>query len=183
MSMNRRPSLIARLRTLAYRQSYVSSVINSTIAYQIRGLRKERGMDQGAFGKLVGMKQTAISRLENPDYGNLSVNTLKRIAKALDLGLIVRFAPYSEVIRWRVSMSQRDMIPPTFANDSALSTAVTTSFRGDTGAVAHTQARTPLQPLSSGSTAGQLRLRFDAEVTQVPTWQDSTSATAAGKAA
>jgi transcriptional regulator with XRE-family HTH domain len=175
MSMNRRPDLMTRLRNRAYRQSYISSIINSTIAYQIRGLRKERGLDQAAFGKLVGMKQTAISRLENPDYGNLSVNTLKRIAKALDIALIVRFAPYSDVVRWRLGMSQRDMVPPAFVNDSALSSAATTSFRGNTGAIAQTQARTSARLVSSGSTAAQLGLQFDTEAVQAPTWQASTA--------
>ena len=46
------------------------------------------------------MKQSAISRLESPDYGNLNIKTLRRIASAFDVGLIVRFVPFSELGDW-----------------------------------------------------------------------------------
>ncbi len=46
------------------------------------------------------MNQNAISRLESEDYGKPTITTLKRLAAALDVCLIVRFAPFSEVIDW-----------------------------------------------------------------------------------
>jgi len=46
------------------------------------------------------MNQNAISRLESVDYGKPTITTLKRLAAALDVSLIVRFAPFSEVVDW-----------------------------------------------------------------------------------
>jgi transcriptional regulator with XRE-family HTH domain len=46
------------------------------------------------------MNQNAISRLESVDYGRPTITTLKRLAAALDVSLIVRFAPFSEVVDW-----------------------------------------------------------------------------------
>jgi transcriptional regulator with XRE-family HTH domain len=181
MSTISRPDLLTRLNNAEYRAAFVSSLINSTIAYQIRGLRKKNDLDQAELGALTGMKQTAISRLENPDYGNLSVNTLKRIAKALDVGLIVRFAPYSDIVRWRLSMSQADMAPPSFARDRMMHAGIQAFFHGDT----HTTVR-PIRSntgpgqLTSDSTIGQRTLELDADTTRGAYWEGST---ASGKAA
>jgi len=46
------------------------------------------------------MNQNAISRLESSNYGKPTITTLKRVAAALDVGLIVRFVPFSEMIDW-----------------------------------------------------------------------------------
>ena len=171
-----RPDLLTRLHDREYREAFISSTINSTIAYQIRGLRKLHDLDQAELGNLAGMKQTAISRLENPDYGNLSVNTLKRIAKALDVGLIVRFAPFSEIVRWRFSMNQRDMAPPSFSVDAGLDVAAFSShthFMDSTTVRSHTSS----SPIAHGSTTLQLALQFDSRMPVMEDFQEQASIT------
>jgi DNA-binding XRE family transcriptional regulator len=169
-----RPDLLTRLHNREYREAFISSTINSTVAYQIRGLRKLHDLDQAELGNLAGMKQTAISRLENPDYGNLSVNTLKRIAKAFDVGLIVRFAPFSEILRWRFSMNQRDMAPPAFSMDAGLDTG---AFSGHTHFIGNTnvRSRTHASQISHGSTAQQLVLQFDSRMPIVEGFLEQTA--------
>jgi len=44
------------------------------------------------------MNQNAISRLENPYYGKSTLTTLKRIASAYDVGLLVEFVPFSRLV-------------------------------------------------------------------------------------
>ena len=46
------------------------------------------------------MNQNAISRLESHDYGKPTITTLKRLASAMDVGLVVRFVPFSEMVNW-----------------------------------------------------------------------------------
>jgi len=46
------------------------------------------------------MNQNAISRLESPDYGKPTITTLKRLASALDVALVVRLVPFSELAHW-----------------------------------------------------------------------------------
>ena len=46
------------------------------------------------------MPQNAISRLESPDYGRPTLTTLRRLATALDVGLVVHFVPFSQLIDW-----------------------------------------------------------------------------------
>ena len=173
-----RPDLLTRLHNREYREAFISSTINSTIAYQIRGLRKLHDLDQAELGNLAGMKQTAISRLENPDYGNLSVKTLKRIAKALDVGLIVRFAPYSEIARWRLTMSRQDMAPRPFDRDLGMHEEdddLQLVFRGRTHALGVPANRVRDRQIYYGSTVPlQLAFQFDADRARMPFWEDAT---------
>ena len=47
---------------------------------------------------LAEMAQPRISVMEDANYARFSLNTLKRLASAFDCGLIVRFAPFSELV-------------------------------------------------------------------------------------
>jgi transcriptional regulator with XRE-family HTH domain len=46
------------------------------------------------------MPQNAISRLESMSYGKPTITTLKRLASAFDVGLEVRFSPFSKMADW-----------------------------------------------------------------------------------
>lgn len=58
------------------------------------------GWSQPELAKKLGTSQNAISRLEKPDYGKASLTTLKKLAAIYDVGLIVRFAPFSQLADW-----------------------------------------------------------------------------------
>jgi transcriptional regulator with XRE-family HTH domain len=82
------------------RAQFVDSHVNKGIAYQIRALRDRQGLSQQELAKLTGMNQNAISRLESPNRGRPTISTLKRLAEALDVALVVRFAPFSNFAKW-----------------------------------------------------------------------------------
>jgi transcriptional regulator with XRE-family HTH domain len=63
-------------------------------------MRERDGLTQEELAEKVGMNQNAIHRLENPNYGKPTITTLKRIAAAFDVALIVRFVPYSQLVDW-----------------------------------------------------------------------------------
>ena len=63
------------------------------IAVQIYNLRKQAGLTQKEFAKRVGMKQSVISRLESADYDGYKVETLERIAHAMNQELHFYFVP------------------------------------------------------------------------------------------
>jgi transcriptional regulator with XRE-family HTH domain len=60
--------------------------------------RVEHGLTQAALAQLVGMKQPAIARLEGGDH-EPSVATLARLARALDVSLVLDIAPQSVVLQ------------------------------------------------------------------------------------
>jgi hypothetical protein len=55
------------------------------------------------------MTQNNISRLEDPDYGKHTISSLKRLADALDVALVVRFVPFSQYIDWLSGTPHVDM--------------------------------------------------------------------------
>jgi transcriptional regulator with XRE-family HTH domain len=82
------------------RARFVESNLGKHLAFQIRALREREEWSQERLAEVVGMNQNAISRLENPFYGKLTLTTLKRIASAFDVGLVVRFEPFGQLIDW-----------------------------------------------------------------------------------
>jgi len=82
------------------RAKFVESHLNKGLAYQLRAMREARGLSQEELAQLVDMPQTAISRLESPDYGKQTITTLKRLAKVHDVALVVRFVPFSKLVDW-----------------------------------------------------------------------------------
>lgn len=104
MSLSSRRDLISRLRRgKAAREKFVESHLAKTTGSQIRAIRDRLGMSQQDLGSSVGMSQNAISRLESLHYGRATITTLKRLAAAFDVALVVRFVPFSELVDWASS--------------------------------------------------------------------------------
>jgi transcriptional regulator with XRE-family HTH domain len=98
---NSRNSLIQRLRRgKAARAKFVESNVSKAIAFQTRALRDKEGWSQQSLAEKIGSNQNAIYRAENPNYGKQTITTLKKIAAAFDVALVVRFVRFSELIDW-----------------------------------------------------------------------------------
>src|ERR1017187_377148 len=101
MNLNSREAVVQRLRRgKTSRQRFVESNLAKAIAHQLRATRDKLGWSQERLAREVGMNQNAISRLESPAYGKQTLTTLKRLGAAMDVALIVRFVPFSELIDW-----------------------------------------------------------------------------------
>ncbi len=100
MSASFSKRLLDRLLGKKYRDAYVRENVRTGIAYQIRAMREQRdSMSQKLLGKLMGKPQSVVSRLEDPDYGKLTLQTLFQVAAALDVALLVQFVTHSEFLR------------------------------------------------------------------------------------
>lgn len=110
--------LLHSLRDVEYRRAFVSERVRSSIALQIRALRKQRGdMTQAQLGEKLGMAQTWVSNLENPEYGKMTVATLLRLADAFDVDLEIKFRSFSAAVN-TLSMQGADYFwVPSFADE------------------------------------------------------------------
>jgi ribosome-binding protein aMBF1 (putative translation factor) len=61
------------------------------LGMKIRRVREEAGLTQQELADMIGTQPSAISRIEDADYDGHSVALLERVAKALDLMLIIDF--------------------------------------------------------------------------------------------
>lgn len=115
--------LIRKLRKKELRDIYVESAISDVISTQIFNLRKSRNRNwsQRDLAKKVKMAQPRIAVLEGADYENYTISTLKRLASAFDVALIVKFAPFSELIKFKENFSSHDLQIPSFNEEFDLS--------------------------------------------------------------
>lgn len=74
------------------------SIADSNLGIQIHRLRKKEGITQGELAEKIGTTASVISRIEDADYEGHSVETLRRIAKALRKQLDIRFVDRPEKV-------------------------------------------------------------------------------------
>ena len=66
---------------------------NAEVARMIYDLRTSAKLNQRELAKLVGTTASVICRLEDADYEGHSLSMLRRIAKALNKQVEIRFVP------------------------------------------------------------------------------------------
>lgn len=106
-----------------YRDALVSAEISKRLAAQIRMMRVDptRNWSQAELGaRAGGIAQETISVLESPHYGRYSLQTLKRLASAYDVALIVSFAPFSELVDRIINLTPEALAVPSAAHDRGL---------------------------------------------------------------
>lgn len=111
--------LLRLFREKDYRRAYVESFLNTFIAAQIKANREKRGLSQSDLADLAGMKQSRISALENVNYSSWSIRTLRRLAAAFDLVLVVRFESFGAVLNDIADFKRETLERPSFEEDPA----------------------------------------------------------------
>lgn len=96
-----------------YRREFNTDV-DTGLAFQIKLLREKNGWTQEELAQRAGSKQETISQWENPNYGRYTLKTLKSLASAFDVGLMVRFVPFSELVLWNATLTPQRLAPPSF---------------------------------------------------------------------
>lgn len=100
-----------------YRHAYAEECLNTMIATQIKVLREQRDMTQKQLADTAGMAQPRIPLLEDASYENWTIKTLKRLAKAFDVALSVKFETFSRLIRDFENLSRENLQRAAFPDD------------------------------------------------------------------
>lgn len=139
--------LLKKLKKLTrkdYRNGYMQSRVRSNIAYQILALRKKFGMSQTEMAEKTGKKQSVISRLEDPEYGRVTLGSLLDIASSLDVALLVQFVSYPDFLERTSDMSEAALQPETI--DESMNRLAVDQFRQNEMVM---PTRTYAKPLSA----------------------------------
>ncbi len=89
---------VAELANQDAREQYAAGLLDSYIALQIKTLRQQRQWSQAELAALAGKHQSQISAMEQIDFGSWKISTLRRLAKAFDLALVVRFESFGRFL-------------------------------------------------------------------------------------
>lgn len=111
--------LFDKLLRKPYRSAFVAEHVRRGIAYQIRALRDQRGWNQKEFSKRLKKPQSVVSRLEDPSYGKVTMQTLLEVATVFDVALQVRFVPYSSFLVATQDLGTASMRVPSFETELA----------------------------------------------------------------
>ena len=105
-------------RSKKYRHSFASSYIKRGIPYQILAMMQQRKWTQSQLAKHANLSQGVVSRAANPDYGDLTLNTIIRIAEGFDVAFIGKFVPFSGFIKELSNASGMSLHVQSFPNDT-----------------------------------------------------------------
>ncbi len=112
--------LLRNLETKTERDAFSASLARVAVPMQIRALRKQHGWNQDDLAKVLGAKQPWVSALETPGGNIPNLNTLLKVAAAFDVGLLVWFAPFSELVTRDNHFSPDDFVVPSYGEDVEL---------------------------------------------------------------
>jgi transcriptional regulator with XRE-family HTH domain len=115
-----REAIVQSLGTKSYRHKLVSEHLKRNPSVQIRAMREKCGWTQRELGNLADVKQNWISHIESPDYENYNLRTLKKLAVAFDVALVVWYIPFSQFVDRIANLEMQDLAPPGYDDDKAL---------------------------------------------------------------
>lgn len=91
-------------RRPGHREAVARELVKLHLGERIRDAREAQGLTQADLAATVGTTQSAIARLEAAEYTNFKLDTLLKIAAALNGRVSVRFPTVRSVVKVQVKV-------------------------------------------------------------------------------
>lgn len=117
---NTREALREEFREPEARHDYAEVFLDSSIALQIKALRQQRGWTQEELAEKAGLKQSQVSAMEQVSFSSWTLRTLRKLAKAFDLALSVRFESFGWLLDDALSSRREALERPSFGDDPVI---------------------------------------------------------------
>lgn len=123
MSSEKRRQLGARIvASQEFRDSLTDAEIVNRISFQLKSMQEDRGWTQQELAERAGIAQPLISKYFG-GYERYSLQTLKKLASAFDVTLVVGFAPFSDLVDWIIGLTPEKIAVPPVDRDARLRAA------------------------------------------------------------
>jgi hypothetical protein len=103
-------NLVTKFRDKPYRDSYIAGYSRRFLARQMRKFRGDASQEE--FGNLIGKQQTVVSRLEDPNYGKWTLQTLFDVAAKLNVAVLVSFVDVPTFLKHTEENASEDAFRP-----------------------------------------------------------------------
>lgn len=80
------------------------------IALQLAALRQARGLTQKQVANMLGTKQQAIARLEDPAYAGHSLSMVRKYVEALGASLDVTIVPAETIAQYETQRGPKPLL-------------------------------------------------------------------------
>jgi transcriptional regulator with XRE-family HTH domain len=101
-----------------YRDNFVAANARRLLPFQIRVLMQRNRLSQEKLAAKAGLTQGVISRAADPNYGNLTINTIVKIANGLDVAYLGIYVPFSELSRFVAYLSEEAVLVDSFVKEN-----------------------------------------------------------------
>ena len=78
-----------------------------------------RSLKQSELAEKIGTQQPAVARFENANYSKWKVETLKKVARALDVRLKITFESFGSLLDEDANLDRKSLVIPAFKDDPA----------------------------------------------------------------
>ena len=100
-----------------FREAYMEACVEQNLAWQIRFNRQQRNLDQEQLARIIGTKQSAISRMGDPNYGRHSIKSIVKIAHAFKCAVSIKLISYSELAEDSKRFSKKTAVVKSFEEE------------------------------------------------------------------
>lgn len=122
----------SKFKDKEYRDEYAAAQFDIELPFQIRALREARGWSCKELAERSGIPARSLTKLEETGQGTLiTTDILCRLASAFDVGILVQFISFSELVYRAESLHPGTFKIASF-DDDALALPKTTSQKMDT---------------------------------------------------
>jgi transcriptional regulator with XRE-family HTH domain len=104
-----------KLEDPSFREHFAAADRAWDIALQLAALRKERGLTQQEVADLLGTKQQAVARLENPAYAGHSLSMIRKYVEALGATIDVTIVPSERLREYKESDCSKPLLAHSLA--------------------------------------------------------------------
>lgn len=99
-----------KLQDPAFRAGFEATEQAWDIALQLAALRQARGLTQKQVADILGTKQQAIARLEDPAYAGHSLSMVRKYVEALGASLDVTIVPAETVAQYETQRGPKPLL-------------------------------------------------------------------------
>lgn len=107
-------NLWRKFQSKEYREAYVDSRLDTSVAFQVAAMREDRGWTQTELAQKMDAQQPFVSRIERGDA--VTLTSVKRLAAAFGVAVEVSFVPFSEFAK-SVAAERLDRHVASFEDD------------------------------------------------------------------